>query len=302
MAKGFDCATKLTAEMAKNLKKEGFDYVARYLGESWKSFNQKEASLIHEAGLQLVSIFQKSANHAKYFSEAQGRLDGMEAMKWAKAVGQPEGSAIYFAVDFDVAANQVPIILAYFSGIREELNRYKLGVYGSYRVINAMKDYADYFWQTYAWSRGAVANFIHMHQYENNVTVAGVKIDRNSILKSPGQWGKAEPIKEVYKISKETAAYITAADAKNHRNSQGVVKPGEYYIFNTSQGMINVTKKQGFPGSWINPTTKTTHIVKTGDNLTKIAKKYNTTIQAIKNKNPDIKNVNLIYPGQEIEI
>ena len=310
MTNGLDCATKLTEKMAKDLKKAGFDYVARYLGESWKSFDRKEAKLIQEAGLQLVSIFQKSANHVAYFSEAQGRLDAREAITWAEKVEQPAGTAIYFAVDFDVAANQVPIIHAYFYGVMKELHTYKLGVYGSYRVINAMKDYADYFWQTYAWSRGAVADFIHMHQYENNVTIAGVNIDRNHILKSPGDWwpntNKLKTSKksvETYQLKVETEGYLTASDAKNHKNCKGKVKPGTYYIFHTSQGMINITKEQGTPGSWINPTSdKVIYIVQSGDNLTKIAKKYNTTIHEIQAKNPEIKNINLIYPGQEIRI
>ncbi len=46
------------------------------------------------------------------------------------------------------------------------------------------------------------------------------------------------------------------------------------------------------------------YIVKKGDNLTKIAKKYNTTWQNIYNKNKDIigPNPNLIYPGQKLYI
>ena len=46
------------------------------------------------------------------------------------------------------------------------------------------------------------------------------------------------------------------------------------------------------------------YIVKRGDNLTKIAKKYNTTWQNIYNKNKDTigNNPNLIYPGQKLYI
>ena len=46
---------------------------------------------------------------------------------------------------------------------------------------------------------------------------------------------------------------------------------------------------------------KTTYIVQKGDNLTKIAKKYGTTIKKIKEIN-NIKNANLIYVGQKIII
>lgn len=305
MTKGFDCATKLTLTSASNLKKEGFEYAARYLGNSWKTFDQQEAGYIRDAGIKLISIFQKSANHASYFSEEQGRRDGLEAFNYAKAVGQPAGTAIYFAVDFDVSDSQIPIIQAYFRGIKETLQLYKIGVYGSYLVINSMKDQVDYYWQTYAWSRGERASFIHMHQYENNVTVAGVNIDRNEIFKEPGHWtaeNKPNEVPASYYVNADTGAYVTAMDAKSATNCKGTVKAGEYFVFNTSQGMLNVTKQQGVPGSWINPTPTTIHIVQAGDNLTKIAKKYHTTISHIQAKNPDIKNINLIYPGQKIEI
>ncbi|MGB9679840.1 MAG: LysM peptidoglycan-binding domain-containing protein [Thermoanaerobacteraceae bacterium] len=44
------------------------------------------------------------------------------------------------------------------------------------------------------------------------------------------------------------------------------------------------------------------YIVKPGDTLWNIAKMYNTTIEAILDKNPEIKDPNLIYPGQRIII
>ncbi len=42
--------------------------------------------------------------------------------------------------------------------------------------------------------------------------------------------------------------------------------------------------------------------VKLGDNLTKIAKKHNTTVEAILSINPQVKNPNIIFVGQEIKI
>ena len=46
------------------------------------------------------------------------------------------------------------------------------------------------------------------------------------------------------------------------------------------------------------------YVVKRGDNLSKIAKKFNTTWQKIYNKNKDVigNNPNLIYPGQILYI
>lgn len=53
-----------------------------------------------------------------------------------------------------------------------------------------------------------------------------------------------------------------------------------------------------------NSINKKYYVVKKGDNLSKIAKKYKTTWKAIYNKNKDIigNNPNLIYPGQILYI
>ena len=49
------------------------------------------------------------------------------------------------------------------------------------------------------------------------------------------------------------------------------------------------------------PAPEKIHTVKAGDNLTKIAEKYNTTVQKLQDAN-NIKNASLIYPGQKIKI
>jgi hypothetical protein len=56
-----------------------------------------------------------------------------------------------------------------------------------------------------------------------------------------------------YKVIKSIGGYVTAANAKNRTSRAGSVSAGTYYVFNRSQGMINVTKRVGQPGSWINP-------------------------------------------------
>ncbi|MDR4317902.1 Ortho-chlorophenol reductive dehalogenase [Niallia circulans] len=114
---------------------------------------------------------------------------------------------------------------------------------------------------------------------------------------------------KTYQVTKQHNGYATAADAKSKKDKKTTVPKGKYYVFNESQGMINVTTKKGVPGSWINPsetTAKATksdyHIVKNNENLTKIAKKYKTSVAAIQKLNPSIKNPNLIYPKQKIRI
>lgn len=64
---------------------------------------------------------------------------------------------------------------------------------------------------------------------------------------------KPTPRTSKYAVLNELNGYMSAMDAKGRRNPRVRVKVGNYDIFNTSQGMINVTKKAGTAGSWINP-------------------------------------------------
>lgn len=114
---------------------------------------------------------------------------------------------------------------------------------------------------------------------------------------------------KTYQVTKQHNGYATANDAKYKKNKKTTVPKGKYYVFNESQGMINVTTKKGVPGSWINPsetsakaTNPEYYVVKNNDNLTKIAKEYKTSVASILALNPSIKNKNLIYPKQKIRV
>lgn len=115
---------------------------------------------------------------------------------------------------------------------------------------------------------------------------------------------------KTYKVVVTVGGYKTAADAKGKRNKAGTVKAGSYHVFNESQGMINVTSKVGVPGSWINPADNKVsqapepeyHVVDSGDIVGRIAIEHKTTIAKIKALNPQIKDIDLIYPGQKIRV
>lgn len=214
MAKGFDCATKLNVASARRLYNERYQFAARYLGNSWKSFNKAEAAAIQNVGLKLISIFQKSANHASYFKRSNGVADAKLAMQWAKDVGQPKGSAIYFAVDFNAQSSHIKSILEYVDGVVDTMKDYKVGLYGNYTVMQAVKGKVDYYWQTYAWSSGKVADHIHMHQYHNDTIIAGVAIDKNNVIKSPGHWG--DPVKNIVEKVNTSGTYkVKSGDTLN---------------------------------------------------------------------------------------
>lgn len=87
---------------------------------------------------------------------------------------------------------------------------------------------------------------------------------------------------ETYVLKNNKAGYVTALDAKNSRNRKTTVSAGTYYVYKRSEGMINLSKSKGTPGSWINPgsttSTSTTTTFKVGDHvkIKSSAKKYAT--------------------------
>lgn len=205
MAKGFDCATPLTPEMAAPFRADGYAFVCRYLVPSgWKRLTKDEASAISEAGLQLVSVFETTADRALEGREA-GLSDGVLAIETAAAVGQSTGSAIYFAVDFDPTSTQLPTVIDYIRGASEATTAYLTGVYGSYAVIEAVcaAGACSRFWQTYAWSRGKKSQFCNIYQYRNDIVVNGIGIDLDESYGNEGWWNTLQ-----YTMAKEDANEI----------------------------------------------------------------------------------------------
>ena len=56
-----------------------------------------------------------------------------------------------------------------------------------------------------------------------------------------------------YEVVVSVSGYTNASFAANRTKATVTVEPGQYYVYNTAYGMVNVTKKLGTPGAWINP-------------------------------------------------
>lgn len=62
-----------------------------------------------------------------------------------------------------------------------------------------------------------------------------------------------EPSAETYSLVCDVKVYSNAANAKNKQSSVATYSKGSYYIYKKYDGMINITKKKGSAGGWINP-------------------------------------------------
>ncbi|PVE25781.1 hypothetical protein DC522_03135 [Microvirga sp. KLBC 81] len=123
-------------------------YYARDTSWPSKRLTRREAERLIEAGISIAVVHQGKGNKPSSFSKPLGRLDGAYARQYAvDVIGQPEGSVIYFAVDYDAGADDVgDLIVEYFIGVKEAfefaagMTNHRVGVYGNGLVCQTLLD------------------------------------------------------------------------------------------------------------------------------------------------------------------
>ncbi|MBS4216821.1 M23 family metallopeptidase [Bacillus sp. FJAT-49711] len=146
---------------------------------------------------------------------------------------------------------------------------------------------------SYGWSTDKASSTIDPIIY-----LQSLKEKDETTENKPSQHENIPPIQITkYQVKNETSGYVTAADAKAGKNKKTTVKPGLYFVYKTSGGMINVTTKNGTPGSWINPneigsaTFKVSQKVKIKSNATKYSRSNVSIPRQYKNKYYTIQQV-----------
>lgn len=121
-------------------------YYARSTSQPEKRLTREEAQAIVASGLSVVVVHQAGGASPESFSKALGKQDAEYAIQYAiEAIGQPPGSAIYFAVDFDCdAKNFTDRVLPHFKAIEavsksgEFSRRFEVGAYGNGLALNGL--------------------------------------------------------------------------------------------------------------------------------------------------------------------
>lgn len=335
-----DCATKLTAESAKALKSEGITHVIRYLNPGWKGLTADEVKAISDAGLEIVSVFETVPTQVSYFTHDQGKQDAQDASKYAKALGQTKGSAIYFTVDYDAQGKDLGEILDYFSAVAESIDpSFKLGAYGSYAVLQYLKQHSkvEFFIQTYAWSHGQVCDFAHLYQYQNGVNVAGVTVDRDKVLQDPAAWSLPKVVEVNHQIEAEVvsgdlkvgdkgqavkdlqtllckADFYPEKGAPNNgvdgiygpKTEDAVKRFQEVYLPHEVDGIYgpHTRAKLLEVTSHVQPSQPehVYHTVQKDENLSVIAANNHISLDQIEKLNPQIKHPDVIQPGEKVRV
>ncbi|HEY6700512.1 MAG TPA: glycoside hydrolase domain-containing protein [Pseudolabrys sp.] len=180
----------------------------------------REPTVLIRNGLSIVSLYQYRNNLPEKFlkgledtgsAKAEVAADAKAALEQAKLVGQPEGSAIYFGVDFNVNRASVDAVLEYFRVIGQTVgSRYAIGVYGNGFVNRILREekLVAYNWISASRSHeGTVAfyNSGQWHLFQNQVDRRwfgapgkcsdGLDVDtnlQNPRVASIGAWGAGE--------------------------------------------------------------------------------------------------------------
>jgi peptidoglycan hydrolase-like protein with peptidoglycan-binding domain len=147
---GADCVTTLSDDRLATLRAAGYQYFGRYLTNTPDSVPDKclkagEAERIVSAGGHLFPIFQTGGSVPSHFTNARGKDVAEEATEAAWWYRIPNGTIIYFTVDYDAQDYEVTdSIIPYFQGVNERISsfygEYRVGVYGPRNVCTRLQE------------------------------------------------------------------------------------------------------------------------------------------------------------------
>lgn len=203
---GCDAAQTLTLEDAQTLKSNGYDIVGRYLTGIFAT-TVDELTNILNAGLNVFPIYETGSYQTSYFSAGQGTSDAQAAVQACRELGIPEGTTIYFTVDYDMEEPQIQsLVLPYFEAIKNKFNdaqlNYNIGVYGSRNVCQQTMTagYAEFAFVDGA-STGYSGNMGYpmpvgwaFNQIKEGVTLDGIQIDNDQVSGLDSGFGSINPI------------------------------------------------------------------------------------------------------------
>jgi Putative peptidoglycan-binding domain-containing protein len=150
---GSDTSLQLSNQQISDLKAFGVSYVGRYLtgtvGDDFipKNLTRSEANKLIAQGMHIIPIYQDNYPESSYYSFLQGLIDADKALVSAARLGIPDGTFIYFAVDFDALDSDIDVgVKGYFKALKEAFSssdydfQYQVGVYGTRNVCTRVSN------------------------------------------------------------------------------------------------------------------------------------------------------------------
>ena len=159
----------------------------------------------------------------------------------------------------------------------------------NYIISSILKHYKKWYAQ-YSYNRESDC-FIWQYASTGRVNGIAGNVDMNDLIGSlPDEKPNAEP-KPAKKSNVEIAKEVIEGKWGNGYSRKNRLRKAGY-DYEAVQSIVN---------QMLNTSTNEIYIVKEGDTLSEIAERHGTTVSAIASKN-NIKNVNLIYPGQKLYV
>ena len=240
------------------------------IGVYWFSYAYSVDMAVNEAIYinEIIEQYKDKLNLGVYFDWEY------DSMSWAHKQG------VYPSKDLITDMN-----LAFCENI--EKFGYKAGYYLNYDYernyidINKLKAFRKW----YAWYNPVLDSDCYLWQYSSKGYIGGINgnVDVNELIKS---------IPEQKKTNQEIAKEVIAGKWGNGLERKRRLEAAGY-DYEAVQDIVNAKLNA-------NETYKY-YIVKSGDTLSQIAQMYGTTVTQIAKWN-NIKNVDLIYPGQKLRV
>jgi len=155
-------------------------YHSRTTLQAEKRLHPREAAQLARAGLDIACVYQDRAREVEDFGAERGVQDAISALTYAGQVGQPAGSAVYFAVDADFSATQIQsAVVPYFQSVERVFSQagggtgyLAIGVYGSgltCRLIGQLP-FVGFTWlaESTGWRESSTFNAWSIKQHVNN--------------------------------------------------------------------------------------------------------------------------------------
>jgi hypothetical protein len=202
MKRGISTNRNLTA-IAPDLKDLGLDFVFRYYSftthQPQKRLTLVEAEALWTAGIEVGVVYEDNPVAASYFSNDRGHADGGRANQFGMELEQPDGSAIYFAMDADFTHAEIAgPILAYMQGVNDGMNAvgstYGIGVYGSGAACAFLKancPFVQFTWlaESTGWTGSATYKGWDVKQFVAKTNFGTLTKDDYEDCQAPGEFG-----------------------------------------------------------------------------------------------------------------
>lgn len=263
----------------------------KYIGVYWFSYAYNADMATQEAVFchDTVKKYKDKLNLGVYFDWEY------DSMRYANKLGIKCNKALI--TDMNVAFCKKITELGYKAGYYLNKDYSK-----NYIDESRLKNYRRW----YAWYNDDKPDNTYLWQYSNHGKVSGISgdVDMDELLGNASSVNKPTnntnkvtyTVKSGDTLSGIAAKYGTTYQkiaADNGIKNPNLIYPGQVLTINKGSGSGS--------GSNSSNSSNTYYTVKSGDTLSEIAEKYNTSVRKLVELN-NIKNADLIYPGQKLRV